>query len=191
MSDLDHSLFRLANGVWIGPEMDTCMVFLDRANDHGVVWLVLLGVLAGLGGRNGRWAALSGLVALVVGFAFSEALKNLVMQPRPFLALPDVRLLVSPPSSYSFPSSNVAYAFAASVGASLATRRLLGRWPIWAWAFLALAVAISYSRVYVGVHYPSDVLGGTILGLSIGWLCALIGSRAGKNEDSGRPTNPR
>jgi undecaprenyl-diphosphatase len=191
MSDLNHSLYHLINGVWISPVLDPCMIFLSRANDYGAVWLVLLGALAALGGRTGRWAALAGLVALTVGFVSSEALKDLVMQPRPFTSLPEARLLVSPPGSYSFPSANVAYAFAASIASSLAARHLVGRVPLWGWSFLALAVAISYSRVYVGVHYPSDVLGGAILGVLVGWLIALVGARLGKDEAFERPTNPR
>jgi len=56
---------------------------------------------------------------------------------------------------------------------------------------LALAAAISYSRVYVGVHYPGDVLGGTLLGLFVGWLAAFIFDRLGKHEVFRRPISPR
>jgi len=191
MTDINYFLFHLINGVWINAVLDLCMTFLSLINDYGLVWLMLLGVLASLGGITGRWAALAGLVALVAGVISSEVLKNLVMQPRPFLSLSDMRLLVRPPSSYSFPSVNVAYAFAASSGASLAARRLLGRVPLWGWGFLALAAAISYSRVYVGVHYPGDVLGGTLLGLFVGWLAAFIFDRLGKHEVFRRPISPR
>ena len=188
MTDLNRFLFRLVNDAWTSPALDPCLIFLGRINDYGVVWLVLLGALAALGGKTGRWAALAGLAALVAGLASSEVLKSLVMQPRPFLSLPDVRLLVSPPSSYSFPSVNATYAFAASSGASLTARRVLGRLPVWGWGFLALAVAVSYSRVYVGVHYPGDVLGGAIIGTSIGWLVASVGVGFGKARALERPT---
>jgi len=188
MTDLNRFLFRLVNDVWTSPALDPCMLFLGSINDYAVVWLVLLGALAALGGKTGRWAALAGLAALVLGFVSSEVLKSLVMQSRPFVSLPDVRLLISPPSSYSFPSVNATYAFAASSGASLTARRLLGRLPIWVWGFLALAVAVSYSRVYVGVHYPSDVLSGAIIGILIGWLVASIGFRFGKVRAFGGPT---
>jgi undecaprenyl-diphosphatase len=181
VSDLNRFLFRLVNDAWTIPALDPCLIFLGRINDYGVVWLVLLGALAALGGKTGRWAALAGLAALVAGLASAEVLKSLVMQPRPFLSLPDVRLLVSPPSSYSFPSVNVTYAFAASSGAALTARRLLDRLPVWGWGFLTLAVAVSYSRVYVGVHYPGDVLGGAIIGTSIGWLVASVGVGFGKD----------
>lgn len=191
MTDLNYFLFHLINGVWINPVLDLCMTFLSLINAYGLVWLVLLAMLAVLGGKTGRRAALAGMIALVVGLISSEVLKNLVMQPRPFLSLSDVRLLVSPPSSYSFPSVNVAYAFAASSGASLAAQRLLGRVPLWGWGFLALAAVISYSRVYVGVHYPGDVLGGALLGLFVGWLAALIVDRLDEHEAFRRPISPR
>ena len=191
MTDLNYFLFHLINGVWINPVLDLCMTFLSLINTYGLVWLVLLAVLAVLGGKTGRRAALAGMVVLVVGLISSEVLKNLVMQPRPFLSLSDVRLLVSPPSSYSFPSVNVAYAFAASSGASLAAQRLLGRMPLWGWGFLTLAAVISYSRVYVGVHYPGDVLGGALLGLFVGWLAAVIVDRLGEHEAFRRPISPR
>jgi undecaprenyl-diphosphatase len=177
MTDLNRSLFRLVNDVWTSPTLDPFMILLGSINEYGVVWLVLLGALAALGGKTDRWAALAGLAAMVMGLAFSEVLKSIVMQPRPFVSLTDVRLLVSPPGSYSFPSVNATYAFAAFSGTSLTARRLLGRLPVWGWGFLALAVAVSYSRVYVGVHYPGDVLSGAIIGLSIGWLVASIGFR--------------
>src|ERR671917_842374 len=188
MIELNRSLFRLVNDVWTSPTLDPYMLFLGSINDYGVVWLVLLGVLAAFGGKTGRWAALAGLVTLVAGLTLSEVLKSIVMQPRPFVSLPDVRLLVDPPSSYSFPSVNATYAFAASSGASLTARGLLGRLPVWGWGFLALAVAVSYSRVYVGVHYPGDVLGGAIIGTSIGWLVASVGVGFGKEGALERPT---
>ena len=188
MTELNRFLFHLVNKVWTSPALDPCMIFLGSINDYGVIWLVLLGVLLALSGKTGRWAALTGLAGLVAGLACSEVLKSIVMHPRPFVSLPDVRLLVSPSSSYSFPSVNATYAFAASSGASLTARRLLGRLPAWGWGLLALAIAVSYSRVYVGVHYPGDVLSGALLGISIGWLVASIGAKVGQDGAFERQT---
>ena len=84
------------------------------------------------------------------------------MEPMRFVSLPDVRPLVDPPDSYAFPSGHATYAFSASSGTVLATQRLRDRVPPWSWGLLALAAAISYSRSYVGVHYPSDVLSGAV-----------------------------
>jgi hypothetical protein len=57
MIDLNRILFRLVNDVWTSHALDPCMIFLDRINDYGVVWLVLLGALAALGGKTGRWGS--------------------------------------------------------------------------------------------------------------------------------------
>src|SRR5215210_1207434 len=88
MTELNRFLFHLVNKVWISPALDPCMIFLGSINDYGVIWLVLLGALAALSGKTGRWAALTGLAGLVAGLACSEVLKSIVMQPRPFVSLP-------------------------------------------------------------------------------------------------------
>ncbi len=92
------------------------------------------------------------------------------MRPRPFATLDHARLLVGAPHSYAFPSGHTTSAFAASTGAALAAHKLLGRVPVWGWGMLALAAAISYSRIYVGVHWPTDVEAGAALGLASGWV---------------------
>lgn len=167
---LDVGLFHLTNVVWTTSFMDAVMPALSWAGNLGAVWFVLLGSIAAFGKKTGRRVAFAGLVALALGFASSEIMKELTMRPRPFLTLPDVRLVVNVPHSYAFPSGHTASAFAAATGVAFSTERLLGKVPPWSWAMLALAVAIAYSRMYVGVHWPTDVLGGVILGLASGWV---------------------
>jgi undecaprenyl-diphosphatase len=159
------------------------MPTLSRAGNFGAVWLVLLGVIAVFGKRAGRTAALAGLLAFVLGHATSDVLKEITQRPRPFASLPAVRTLVAEPGSYAFPSGHAASAFSAATGVLLAARRSLGRVPAAAWGMLVLAAAVSYSRVYVGVHYPTDVVAGAGLGFACGWIgarCAVgTGSRLG------------
>lgn len=71
----------------------------------------------------------------------------------------------------------------------LAARKLLGKGPPWGWPLLALAAAISYSRVYVGVHWPTDVAAGILFGVFSGWLGAKFGLQvaARLGESSKRP----
>lgn len=94
------------------------------------------------------------------------------MPPRTILSLPDVRLLVSSSHSYTLPSSHTTSAFAVTSGAVLAARRLLSRVPLWSWAIVALAAAISYSHIYVDVHYPADTAAGLLLGVACGCIGA-------------------
>ena len=189
VSGLDHSLFRLMNEVWVSPSLDYLMPFLSRIGNLGGIWLVLLGTIAIFGKQAGRRVALAGFVALVVGFACSELIKDLTMRPRPFLVLPDVRLLVAAPHSYAFPSGHTTSSFATATGVLLAARKVLGRTPVWSLGMLVLAVAISYSRIYVGVHWPTDVAAGTVLGMASGWFGSRLVTGRGMHppDDPGGP----
>ena len=90
-------------------------------------------------------------------------LKPLVGRARPFQSDGSVALLVSSPGDFSFPSGHTGASFAA------AAVMFFGRSSLWGWA-LALAALIAFSRLYLYVHYPSDVLAGALLGILTGWL---------------------
>lgn len=131
---------------------------LSRAADHSVLWLVLAAAGASFGGRRGRRAARQGLLAV----AFSSAvvngpLKLIVGRRRPAVH----RRLRRTPRTSSFPSGHAASAFAFAVAA---TRELPWAGPV----LVPLAACVAYSRVYVGVHYPSDVLAGAAFGTAAG-----------------------
>lgn len=184
---IDQSLFYLLNGVWTNPLFDRLMPALSWIGNFGTVWIALLGTMAVFGKKTGRKVALAGLAALAIGFTSSEVIKELTMRPRPFLAIPDVRLLITEPGSFAFPSGHTTSAFAAASGAALAAKRLLKRVPFWGWGMLALAAAISYSRIYVGVHWPTDVAAGVLLGLASGWLGARLVLRRWRRRAPGEP----
>ncbi len=171
---MDQTLFHLLNGVLTVPVLDRILPALSWMGNLGAVWVVLLGAMAAFGKKTGRRIVLAGLAALAIGFASSEVIKEITMRPRPFLALPDVRILIPEPSSFAFPSGHTTSAFAAASGAALAAKTLLKRVPLWGWGMLVLAGAISYSRIYVGVHWPTDVAAGVLLGLASGWLGARL-----------------
>jgi undecaprenyl-diphosphatase len=115
-----------------------------------------------------RW----GLFALtVIAVALADwsamALKALVDRPRPPLRYAEPKTLVSVPHDASFPSGHAATSFAAATILSLAFPRLA--------PFLyVLAAAVAFSRVYVGVHYPLDVIGGALLGVLIAVVLRLL-----------------
>jgi undecaprenyl-diphosphatase len=187
----DASLFHLINSVWTTPLLDALMPALSRIGNLGAVWLVLLGAVAAFGGKTGRKIALAGLVALAIGFASSTLLKDLTMRPRPFVSLDEVRLLVSAPHSYAFPSGHTTSAFAAASGVVLASKKLLKRVPLWGWAMLPVAVAIAYSRIYVGVHWPMDVAAGVLLGLASGWAGARLALRRWRQRTAKTTEEPK
>jgi undecaprenyl-diphosphatase len=107
------------------------------------------------------------LVADAAADGLAGALKSAVGEERPAFRYPEPRALVHVPHDGSFPSGHAATSFACATVLSAFAPRL-------APGFLLLAVAIGYSRIYVGVHYPLDVVGGAALGSAVGavllWL---------------------
>ncbi len=114
-----------------------------------------------LGAVYRRWGV---LLLTVIAVALADwaaiALKALVDRPRPFIRYPEPKVLVPKPHDASFPSGHAATSFAAATILSFA-------FPKAAPAFLVLAAAVAYSRVYVGVHYPLDIIGGAALGAAV------------------------
>jgi len=124
----------------------------------GLVWLALALLCAVLWRRPLVFAWV--LAADVVGALSSGGLRELTDRPRPFIRYPSPHTLVHAPTDPSFPSGHTTVAFAcAAVLASLKPRL--------AAPLFLLAAAIGFSRVYVGVHYPLDIVGGAALGLAI------------------------
>ena len=98
----------------------------------------------------------------------SGLLKAELGRDRPPLARPDPEPLVRLPATHSFPSGHATVSFACATVLALAVPRL--RWPLF-----ALAALIAFSRVYVGVHYPLDVIAGAVLGVAVGLVVRSAG----------------
>jgi hypothetical protein len=147
------------------PVLDRAMQTLSNAADHSKLWVAAAGALSAGGGQAGRQAAAQGLASV----AMSSALVNLVAKqigrrPRPQRsAAHRAAGAVDMPGSASFPSGHSASAFAFATGVA-------ARLPVAAVPLHALAGAVAYSRVHTGVHYPSDVLVGSVLGTVIAQL---------------------
>jgi undecaprenyl-diphosphatase len=140
--------------------LDKVFVRASRAANRSVIWLAVSGVLVAVGGSRGRRAAERGLMAIAVTSAIVNGpLKLIFRRARPSLQPP----LVPLPRTTSFPSGHAASAFAFALAVS---REI----PASAVLLLPLALTVSYSRVYVGVHYPSDVLLGAAVGAGTGML---------------------
>jgi undecaprenyl-diphosphatase len=144
-------------------------VALSRLGTFGLLWL-LLALVAAIVWRRAEVLLLTA-AAVVVADTFAAVLKQVVERPRPYLPFPEPEPLVGTALGYAFPSGHAATSFAAATVLSRAGPRL-------APALFALAVAIAWSRVYVGVHYPSDILAGALLGVLVGGTLALVAGRA-------------
>lgn len=160
MGSLDQRLLRLARTRGHGARsVEQAVAAFSRAGEHGALWLVIgaCGVLVD-GGRRSCWARAVGTVA--GAYASNTLLKLLLRRARP--ALPGLEPLASTVTELSFPSAHAATSFA---GARSYVRLGLPAGPLY-----GLAVGLSLSRLYLGVHYPSDVLAGAALGMMAGGL---------------------
>lgn len=144
------------------PLLDGVMPFITSLGNIGVIW-ILLGLIL-LTRKRWRLAGIMLLSALLIEALFCNVLlKNLFAVPRPFEYRSGIELLIPKPTDYSFPSGHTGASFAAVAAL------YLSRYRYWGVALL-VAVLISFSRLYLYVHYPTDVLGGVVLGLFSGWL---------------------
>lgn len=131
---------------------------LSWIGEYGAVWLAI-GLVAAFVTRRPRIILLVG-GALLVAHLATAAIKDAVDRSRPPSRLPEIEPLVSVPSSAAFPSGHAATGFAAALVLAVSL-------PRHAPALVALAAAIAFSRLYVGVHFPSDVAAGAILGVLV------------------------
>ncbi len=140
------------------PVTDAVFPVITYLGEAGLFWLGLLGILALF--QKTRRCGLLGICAVAVGFLLGELiLKGLVCRPRPFVAAPELYPgLIPRPSGYSFPSGHTCASFAA---ASVLWKHFKKAGT----AALVLAALIGFSRLFLFVHYPTDVLAGMALGV--------------------------
>jgi membrane-associated phospholipid phosphatase len=156
--------------------LDLLFEGLSLIGSFGLVWLLLAVAISGFSwSRPWLWTRVA--AAILVAESLSAAMKAGFERDRPPVSNPDPEPLLETPSTFSFPSGHATVAFACATVLALAVPRL--RWPLF-----ALAAAIAWSRVYVGVHYPGDVLAGAVLGVGIATALRML---AGALRRSGPP----
>src|SRR3954469_22719488 len=166
---MDSSLYRWINRL---ADRTSWAHGLFKANaGYGIVLFAVLLLVAYLNGRQhddltavaaSAWAGAAAIVALGIGQLIGSA----VDRARPYETMTNVHLLVDKTTDFSFPSDHATVAGAVAVGLLFANRR-------WGIVAAALAVLMAFTRVYVGAHYPADVLAGLTLGglvAALGWF---------------------
>ncbi len=165
---LDTSIFYFFNNTLANPVFDVIMPALTDWNKSWVgrsIFAVFWLLLVIKGGKKGR--VVGGMIVLLILFSdqfSSSLLKPLFARSRPcHIPLDNLRLLVDCGGGFSFPSSHAVNNTAFAVLLSYHYKR-------WVWVFGVYAFLMCISRVVVGVHYPSDVLGGAIIGAGCAWI---------------------
>ncbi len=144
--------------------LDGLIIFL-------AVYLAYVTIIALLGvvfysnySKQEKWEVLivAGLAGIVARFGVVEIIRFFYHHPRPFTALPSVHALITD-SAWSFPSGHATFFFALATAVYLYNKK-------WGIGFFTAATLISLGRVIAGVHYPSDILGGAIIGAVVAWV---------------------
>lgn len=160
VNQVDVNLFYMINLNLQNSFFNLLMPIITNAGTN-TFWLIICVLIFIFGGEKGRDVALITVIALLIGYGVTEFLKYEIARPRPFISLKGVHLLVTM-DGYSFPSGHAAASF---VGCTMMGKKY-GYLPL----FILFAFIIAFSRVYIGVHYLSDVLAGAVLGM----LCSLL-----------------
>lgn len=151
------------------PFLDWLMPLITHLGDKGIIWILLGLALLLLPKERGRG------VQVLLALLFSVIVCNMILKEavgriRPFDVQTGIELLIAAPHDFSFPSGHTSASFAA------ATVLMLTRWR-WRYGALILAILIAVSRLYLYVHYPTDVLGGLVLGVLLGALSVFLYGR--------------
>ncbi len=145
--------------------LDDVFVALTRIGTQGAIWL-LIAIIAALYWRRPAIFLYVALADLLAGVS-SSLLRHAIGRERPPLRFPEPHPLVHVPGNPSFPSGHAATSFACAATLAWLT-------PLSPVALYVLAALIAFSRVYVGVHYPLDVIGGAALGLGVATALRLL-----------------
>lgn len=144
------------------PVLDVIMKIITHSGDAGIIWIVA--ALLCLIFKKTRKAGVCMAIAMILVLLICNlTLKPIIARPRPFSLNEGIELIITAPKDFSFPSGHTASSFAAATGLFLYHKKLGIAALIW-------AVLIAFSRLYMYVHYPTDVLAGMVIGI----LCAVI-----------------
>ena len=149
--------------------------FITHLGDKGLFWIILSLLL--LIKKSTRKTGFLSLLSLLVTFLIvNVCMKNGFARIRPYETLTDLLLLIEKQSDFSFPSGHSASSFASAI---VLFKRLPKRYGI---PILILAILIAFSRLYMGVHYPTDILAGILIGSIVALLIIFVNKRLEKRK---------
>ena len=164
---LDSSILLLIQDFLRNNTLTSVFIFITNLGNRGFIWTLISIVLFIF--PKTRKIGCMGICALILSMVINNmVLKNLVERSRPFDTITTLVPLIHKPADFSFPSGHTASAFAAGY---LFYRKLPKKIGI---PILILAFSIGISRLYLGVHYPSDVIAGMLCGITISYMAEVI-----------------
>ncbi len=149
------------------PFLNSIMIFITSLGNGGMIWIAAT-ILLLIPKKTRKVGAISGVALLLSLLINNNLIKNIVQRPRPFVTFTDLQIIIPTPSEFSFPSGHTSSSFAA---AAVFYRHLPKKLGI---PSVVLAGLIGFSRLYVGVHYPTDVIAGVIMGILLSYLAEFI-----------------
>ena len=167
--EMDRDILLYVQEHWRVGFLNEFFKAVTHLGDAGIFWIILTCIL--LCFKKTRKAGLFSAGALAGSVLLNNCcLKVLINRTRPYVLIPEIDLLIKEAHDASFPSGHTAASFASCFAILPNVKK---RW----WAPLILMAAlISFSRIYVGIHYPSDIVGGFVSGLILGILANVIGN---------------
>lgn len=158
--NLDQTILFFIQTNFHTPILNKIMVLFTTAGDNGFIWISISFLL--LINKKTRYIGIVALAALFLSTIAGEGiLKHIIQRPRPYTDFPSIHLLVGKSTTYSFPSGHTTSSFAVSYILS----KYLKKFSPLIWV---VAITIAFSRLYLFMHYPSDVVAGIVLGLICG-----------------------
>ena len=149
---------------WLSP----IMITITKLGGLGLIWILLSLLL--LCFKKTRWAGAAGLLGLVFSLLLNNMfLKNVFQRIRPYEVIEGLTLLTKKATDFSFPSGHSGSSFAAAVAIVCSLKGSRGRWLVLAFAFV-----MAFTRLYIGIHYPSDVICGALTGTFCGLAAAKL-----------------
>lgn len=184
IQSLDTRLLLLINHGTVNVVFDIIMPVLSAQGYLLVLPFLLFTIIRGANQNNPQgkryltavlWTIAISCCAVYLGGWAEDVLKNAIARERPCRAIEGIRLIISCPRSYSLPSGHAISSFAFAMPLFYLSRDYLTM-P-WRFYPIVLASLIALSRIYLGVHYPTDVLAGAVLGAGIGMLLSILWRR--------------
>lgn len=165
---MDFQILYLINNIH-NNILDKIMITLTNLGDAGIIWIIIAIILLFI--KKTRKCGILMIISMILGLIIGNGiLKNLIQRQRPCWIDTNILLLIPNPTDFSFPSGHTLASFEASIMILLHSKK-------WGIPAIILSILIAFSRMYLFVHFPTDILGGAILGTTISILVYYVSEK--------------